>query len=274
MLNAIPAMVHSPLRITRPAIREGWREGRERTGHDAFREVSWDEALSVVASEVARVRDTYGAGGLFGGSHGWSSAGRVHHARTLVRRFLFLGGGYVNTVGNYSFGAAMYLLPHVIGTMEPVAGRVTEWPNVVKHTRLIVAFGGLALKNGQVTSGGAGVHVMEQWLRRAKDAGIEFVVVSPLKSDAPDFLGAQWLADPAEYRHRPDARDGAHVAGRAALRRGLRGAPLRRLRHLRPRAAGPRTTARPRPPNGRRRSPASPPMRSATSRAAPPRPAA
>src|SRR5262249_6630225 len=38
------------------------------------------------------------------------------------------------------------------------------------------------------------VHVMEQWLRRAKEAGIEFVVVSPLKSDAPEFLGAQWIA--------------------------------------------------------------------------------
>ena len=28
MLEAIPAMVHSPLRIARPAIREGWREGK------------------------------------------------------------------------------------------------------------------------------------------------------------------------------------------------------------------------------------------------------
>ena len=32
MLEAIPAMVHSPLRIARPAIREGWREGKPRTG--------------------------------------------------------------------------------------------------------------------------------------------------------------------------------------------------------------------------------------------------
>ena len=28
MLSAIPEMVHSPLRIARPAIREGWREGK------------------------------------------------------------------------------------------------------------------------------------------------------------------------------------------------------------------------------------------------------
>src|SRR5947208_14215646 len=70
MLNSIPAMVHSPLRITRPAIREGWREGGERTGHDAFREVSWDEALGLAPPELARVSGKYGAAGLFGDSRG------------------------------------------------------------------------------------------------------------------------------------------------------------------------------------------------------------
>jgi biotin/methionine sulfoxide reductase len=57
MLEAIPAMVHSPLRIARPAIREGWREGRPRTGADTFREVSWGEALATVAEELAPKRN-------------------------------------------------------------------------------------------------------------------------------------------------------------------------------------------------------------------------
>jgi len=193
MLEAIPAMVHSPLRIARPAIREGWRQGKERTGNDRFQEISWDEALATVANELARVREQFGNTAILGGSYGWSSAGRVHHARSLVRRFLFLGGGCVDQVGNYSFGAATFLLPHVIGTFQPVVGHVTDWPSIVKHTRLIIAFGGLAVKNGQVSSGGACTHTMEMWLRRTKEAGIEFVSVSPLKSDAPDFLGAQWI---------------------------------------------------------------------------------
>ena len=64
---------------------------------------------------------------------------------------------------------------------------MTDWASTVKHTRLMIAFGGLALKNSQVTSGGTGAHVLEVWLRRAKAAGIRFVVVSPLKADAPDF---------------------------------------------------------------------------------------
>jgi biotin/methionine sulfoxide reductase len=193
MLEAIPAMVHSPLRIARPAIREGWREGKERTGSDRFHEVSWDEALSAVAAEISRVREAFGNTAILGGSYGWSSAGRVHHARSLLRRFLFLGGGCVDQVANYSFGAAQYILPRVIGTFQPVVGEVTDWSSIVKHTRLMIAFGGLALKNAQVTSGGAGVHSLETWLRRAKDAGIEFVSISPLKSDAPGFVAAQWV---------------------------------------------------------------------------------
>jgi biotin/methionine sulfoxide reductase len=193
MLESMPEMVHSPLRIARPAIREGWREGKPRTGADSYREVSWDEALDAVAGEVTRVRDTFGHTSILGGSYGWSSAGRVHHARSLVRRFLFLGGGCTDQVANYSFGAAYFLLPRVIGTFQPVGGKVTDWSSVVKHTRLMIAFGGLATKNGQVISGGAGAHTMEPWLRKAKDAGIEFVSISPLDSDAPAFLGAQWI---------------------------------------------------------------------------------
>ena len=196
MLAALPAMVYSPLRIERPAVRKAWLERRDRSGRgsDAFVEVSWDTALRLVAEELARVRAERGPGGIFGGSYGWSSAGRFHHARTQVRRFLFSGGGCVDQAGNYSWGAAQFLLPHVIGTHEPVSGRVTDWSSVVANTRLFIAFGGLALKNGQIAPGGAGAHTMEAWLRRARAAGVEFVVVSPCRTDAPEFLGARWIA--------------------------------------------------------------------------------
>ena len=195
MLDAMPAMVYSPTRILRPAVRKSWLEKRDRMqrGNDSFIEVSWNEALKLVSSELARVRAERGPAGLFGGSYGWSSAGRFHHARTQVRRFLFAGGGCTDQVGNYSWGAAQFILPHVIGTYEPVAGRVTDWASVAGNTRLILAFGGLALKNGQIASGGAGEHAMGKWLREARDRGIEFVVISPTRADAPAFLGAQWI---------------------------------------------------------------------------------
>jgi len=196
MLDTIPAMVHSPLRIARPAVREGWLKRRERSGRgrERFIEVSWDEALGLVAGELARVRAEHGASAIFGGSQGWSSAGRLHHARTLVRRFLFSGGGCVDQIGNYSWGAAQFFLPYVIGTFEPVTGKGTCWNSICHHTKLVLAFGGLPLKNGQVSSGGVAEHNMGEWLRKARAAGVEFVVVSPAASDAPPFLGAEQIA--------------------------------------------------------------------------------
>ena len=171
----------------RPFARAG-AKASARTGTDSFREVSWDEALDTVAGELTRVRETFGHTAIFGGSYGWSSAGRVHHARTLLRRFLFLGGGCVDQVGNYSFGAAHFLLPRVIGTFQPVTGRVTDWSSVVKHTRLMIAFGGLATKNGQVTSGGAGAaHAGDRGCAGPRTPASSSCRSARCKSDAPDF---------------------------------------------------------------------------------------
>jgi biotin/methionine sulfoxide reductase len=199
ILQSMPGMVHSPLRIGQPAVRKGWLQQREKSdrsarGSDSFVEVSWDTALALVADELKRVRGQYGHEAVFGGSYGWSSAGRLHHARTLTHRFLNAGGGCVNQAGNYSWGAAQFLLPHVIGTYAPVTGRVTDWKSVVAHTRLFVAFGGLALRNAQVTSGGAGVHSTQAWLARAAAAAVEFVIVSPTRSDVPEGIKARWIA--------------------------------------------------------------------------------
>lgn len=195
MLEALPEIVYSDRRVQRPAVREGWlsRRDRSRSGHERHVEVDWNTAIGLVAGELARVRAEHGHQAVFGGSYGWSSAGRFHHARSQVRRFLYSGGGSVDQLGNYSWGCAQFFLPHVIGTFAPVTGRVTDWNSIIGHTKLMIAFGGLGLKNAQVASGGPGEHTLETWLHKAKAAGIAFVVVSPTRSDAPAFLGARWI---------------------------------------------------------------------------------
>jgi len=198
LLDSVVPYVYGKERITEPMVRRGWleRPGRSdgaQRGRDAFVEVSWDSALKLVADETRRVREHHGAHGIFGGSYGWSSAGRLHHARTLARRFQFLGGGCVDQVGNYSWGTAQFILPYVIGTDRPLTGRVTSWPSILEHCEIFIAFGGLAVKNGQVTSGGAGEHSLPQWLRRLAATGAKVINISPLRSDCPDELGAEWI---------------------------------------------------------------------------------
>jgi biotin/methionine sulfoxide reductase len=195
MLDSIVPLVYSPQRVQKPAVRRSWLRGRSREGRgdEDFVEVTWDQALDLVAGEIARVRAEQGPAGIFCGSYGWSSAGRFHHARTQIRRFHFKGGGGVDQVGNYSWGAAQFLLPHVIGSYTALTGRVTDWPSIVAHGEVFVAFGGLPLRNTQVASGGAGDHMLKGWLEKLVAAGVRIINISPSREDCADFLNAEWI---------------------------------------------------------------------------------
>jgi biotin/methionine sulfoxide reductase len=110
-----------------------------------------------------------------------------------LRRLLNLFGGHVFHKNSYSLAAAGVILPHVVGEMQQILGQHTPWTTIEAHGRLVVAFGGLALKNAQVNAGGVGRHTAAEALRACRAAGIAFVNVSPLRDDMPDWLDAQWL---------------------------------------------------------------------------------
>src|SRR5712691_140472 len=197
MINTIPSAVHAACRITRPMVRQGWlehgvRSNRAGRGIEPFIAVSWDEALDLIAAELRRVQETYGNEAIYASS-GWASAGVFHNAPTQLYRFLNGFGGFVSQVTNYSFGAASVIVPHIVGTMEPVGGGLTAWPTIAKHTRLMVLFGGMAPKNTEVNMGGIGRHEAHDWLAQVRQAGVAFVNISPMRSDAAEALGAEWL---------------------------------------------------------------------------------
>ena len=198
ILQSVPDGLTSKVRVRRPVVRRGWLEHgpgatSDRRGDDEFVEVAWDTALDLVASELLRVRTTYGNAAIFGGSYGWSSAGRYHHAKTQLARFLGLFGGFTGQIGNYSYAAASQVLPHILGSAATTSGLNTTWDVLASHTRLWVMFGGLPLKNTQVEAGGVGRHEAAANIRAVRDAGADFVLVSPLRDDAPTDLQAQWL---------------------------------------------------------------------------------
>lgn len=189
----------SSARVGSPSIRKSWLRGGPGTrtdlrGAEEFVTVSWEEALSLVADELRRVRDRYGNQSIFAGSYGWASAGRFHHAKTQLARFLNCYGGFTAQVQNYSFAAASTILPYVLGEASIGSGDVTSWDVLEGNTRLWVMFGGVPLKNTQVESGGVLHHTASNWLRRLKASGIEFVSITPDRDDAPDFLDARWIA--------------------------------------------------------------------------------
>src|SRR3954471_3691230 len=196
LLQNIPASVSHRARIARPVIRRGWLErgpgADRRRGSDEFVPVSWEEASDRLAAELRRVYARHGPHQVFGGSYGWASAGRFHDAQHQLHRFLNLAGGYVRSVGSYSAGAASVILPHVIGPQGAVAGNNVSWDELVAESALVLAFGGMALKNNDVGGGGTSRHIARERLAAARRRGVEFHLIGPLRDDLPDGLAAVW----------------------------------------------------------------------------------
>ena len=186
----------SGCRIPRPMIRQGYLQKNSNgtgRGVEPFVAVPWDEALDIGAEAIQRVRQKYGNQAIFGGSYGWASAGRFHHSQSQLHRFLNCIGGYVYSVQSYSTGAAQIILPHVFGVGSHRL--MTEAPtmdDVIKHTKLVVSFGGISMKNTQINQGGIGNHSARAQLQAAREAGVQFVNISPVRDDVADFLDADW----------------------------------------------------------------------------------
>jgi biotin/methionine sulfoxide reductase len=189
--------VHAANRIDRPYVRRGWlngdRTGGTLRGNEPFVPVEWDIAIRLVADELARVREAHGPASVFGGSYGWSSAGRFHHAQTQLQRMLAVTGGFTNHITSYSHGAAQTLLPHVVGDFACAVGPVADWRAIARHAKLMLCFGGIALRNGQVTNGGGAVHEMGHWLREAVQAGVRLLNISPQRCDIATEIECEWL---------------------------------------------------------------------------------
>ncbi|MDI3313814.1 MAG: molybdopterin guanine dinucleotide-containing S/N-oxide reductase [Mycobacterium sp.] len=203
-LRNLPGAVRHRCRIANPAVRRGWLLNgpgpSPARGADEFVEVSWDELLDLLAAELRRVVERHGNEAIYGGSYGWASAGRFHHAQSQIHRFLNLLGGYTASRHTYSTGASEVIFPYIFGAelFESLAG-ITTWDVIVEHTDLLVAFGGLPLKNTAVTPGGATRHLDRDYLTRYRSRGGRLVSVSPLRDDITAIAGplgdrCRWLA--------------------------------------------------------------------------------
>jgi biotin/methionine sulfoxide reductase len=186
------------MRVRRPAVRKSWLSGGPGTatalrGKEPFVEVEWETALDLAARDIARVRARHGNSAIFAGSYGWSSAGRFHHAQGQVHRFFNALGGYVRHMDSYSLGAGRVILPHIIGTLDDILSNATSWDVLSAHTELFVSFGGVPLKNAQVTAGGPFRHRVRGALREMAARGTRFVNISPVRDNFDTGGDVEWV---------------------------------------------------------------------------------
>lgn len=187
------------LRVNKPSVRRGWLEKRvggvgAPRGGDEYIEIEWDEALDLVAEELSRVKTEFGNSSIFGGSYGWASAGRFHHAQSQVHRFLNTFGGYVSHKDSYSLGAARPLMHWLVMPMKELMESHTDWQTLAEHCELFLSFGGVPHKNAQVSSGGTAEHRVRAGLKTMAEKGTRFVNVSPVKDDIDTGAEVEWWA--------------------------------------------------------------------------------
>ena len=153
LLGNLPGAIRHRSRIAtaRPSDAAGCDDGpgpSDRRGADEFVAVSWDDLTELLAGELRRVVDTHGNEAIYGGSYGWASAGRFHHAQSQVHRFLKLLGGYTFSRHSYSLGATGVIMPRVVGTHDDLFKRSTNWDGHRRDTPICwCASAAPALKN-------------------------------------------------------------------------------------------------------------------------------
>ena len=173
-----------------------WRPRLEsgRPGTRPFVEVEWDRALDLVSAELDRVRSTFGNQAIYGGSYGWASAGRFHHAQSQIHRFLNAIGGYTYSVDDYSIAAGHVITPHIFGlSFDDYMDEQPHFVEISENTELVLAFGGMPIKNSQVQYGGQGRHMLSARLETCRDRGVRFINLSPLGEDLIEAVEAEWI---------------------------------------------------------------------------------
>ena len=187
----VSAATDPNVRVLAPVARRGWLagdKGAARCG-DSFVEITWDRAIELAASEIDRVRSIYGNKAIFGGSYGWSSAGRFHHAQGQMRRLLAIAGGYTTSRETYSHAAAEVLFPHILGMSNGAfQDQMTSLPLVAEHCEILLAFGGISTRTAQIASAGTSTHGIGSWLDALHDKGVEVLSVAPERGEARHWL--------------------------------------------------------------------------------------
>ena len=169
--------VDSPQRLTVPLIRRsGVPKDPAVLQHlktdaadwsDVFREASWDEALDLVADQLKRLRDTFGAKSLAGLGSAKGTNEEAYLFQKLVRTGF--GSNNVDHCTRLCHASSVAALLEGIGS-----GSVSNQVNDVEHAELILVIGSNTSGNHPVAA---------SWMKNAAKRGLKIVVADPRGTD-------------------------------------------------------------------------------------------
>jgi len=164
---------YHPDRLLYPMKRVGKR------GEGRFDRISWDEALSMLAGEMQRVKAQYGNSALFVpyGTGSYNQTNGSHVARRLMNLF----GGCLGIWNSYSWGAINVATPTVYGTLQ-TGNQRQDWLNA----RLILMWGWNPAEMRDGTNS-------DYFLRLARERGTRLVCIDPRLSLSAAGLADEWV---------------------------------------------------------------------------------
>lgn len=163
-----------PDRLKYPMKRVGKR------GENKWEQISWDEATTLIASEIKRIGDKYGPAARYP-HYAWGYNAKIQ-AMDLGKRLLSLAGGYLEFYNTYSTAQTATATPYTYGTGS-TGNSQDDWAN----SKLIILWGHNPAESlhGSLTN---------YYLRRAKEAGAKIIVVDPRYSDTAVAYADQWIS--------------------------------------------------------------------------------
>lgn len=173
--------VYAEDRLKYPMKRKSWQPGGGENangalrGKDEWERISWDEATTLIADEIARITETYGTRSIFLDS--WTMNGEY-------ARLFGLNGGFINGWGTCSFGNYS-LTPQNVG--YAIAGGFETANDRFDFENVETVF--MLGVNPTWSSAGMGINI----LRTAKDAGAKFIGVDPVYNESYSVLDAEWV---------------------------------------------------------------------------------
>ncbi len=171
----MPRVVYHRDRLKQPLLRSGPR------GSGEFKEISWSEALTLIAEQLTRVKTEYGAASILPLGGGAAERGALHNTERLIKRFFSMLGDYTATYNYYSADAERYIRSYMVGPVD-----VGLDPATLVFSKLIILWG------ANIVDTRFGCE-MERYLVEAKKRGVEIIVIDPRRSRTVKKLAGRWI---------------------------------------------------------------------------------
>ena len=164
---------YHPERLKYPMQRVG------RRGEGKFERISWDQALERVASELQRIKATYGNSALFV-PYGTGSYNQLNGSQT-ARRLMNLFGGCLGIYNSYSWAATNVATPTVYGTLQ-TGNQRQDWLN----SKYILMWGWNPAEMRDGTNS-------DYFIKLACQNGARVVCIDPRLSLSAASLADEWI---------------------------------------------------------------------------------